>query len=101
MLLKISNPSFVTIVLWILVQAESPRNTAHRFLVSQFTVSTIITTLLPILELLHAAFVCLPADNWLNLGVELDPRKKAFSGCIGAIGGTHVASVRSTARVDN
>ncbi|KAL2142021.1 hypothetical protein VTI28DRAFT_1711 [Corynascus sepedonium] len=80
------------IVLWIFAHAEVQRNTAHRFGISQATVSHVVEELLPMLVALHKAFVRLPDDDWLDPTVELSPRLNAFNGCIGAIDGTHIAA---------
>ncbi len=80
----------VMIFLWILAHAESQRNAAHFFQVSQSTVSEIVNNLLPKFESLHKAFVQLNHDSWLDPVVELDPKLNAFNGCIGAIDGTHI-----------
>lgn len=82
----------VMVVLWILAHAESQRNTAHKFQVSQSTVSDIVSSVLPMLVSLHKAYVRLPADDWVDERIELDPVLNAFNGCIGAIDGTHIAA---------
>ena len=41
---------------------------------------------------LHLAYVKQPDDNDVSLEVELNPKHQAFSGCIGAIDGTHIAA---------
>jgi hypothetical protein len=82
----------VMVVLWILGHAESQRNTAHKFQVSQSSVSRTMKTVLPMLVSLHYAFVRLSEDDWLDPAVELNPKTNAFNGCIGAIDGTHIAA---------
>ncbi len=79
-------------LLWIFAHGESQRNTAHRFQVTQSSVSRTVATLLPMFVSLHKAFVCLPDDDWVDPAVELDPKLNAFNGCIGAIDGTHIAA---------
>jgi hypothetical protein len=37
---------------------------------------------------LYRAYVTLPADDWLDPGIEFDPSMNHFNGCIGAIDGT-------------
>ncbi|KAK0711758.1 hypothetical protein B0H67DRAFT_493400, partial [Lasiosphaeris hirsuta] len=68
------------------------RTTAHKFQISQSTVSQIMTSMLPRLMSLHKAFVRLPPDDWLDPDVELNPKTNAFNGCIGAVDGTHTAA---------
>ncbi len=78
------------IFLWILAHNESQRNTAHRFQVSQSTVSEVMGTCLDKFKSLHRAFVRPNEDDWLDPEYELDPKLNAFNGCIGAIDGTHI-----------
>lgn len=51
--------------LYIFAHAESQR-VAHKFQISQSTVSEIMTSMLPRFESLHKAFVRLPPDDWLD-----------------------------------
>ena len=41
---------------------------------------------------LHNAFVVQPDSNMVLPEVELDPKQRPFSGCIGALDGTHIAA---------
>jgi hypothetical protein len=78
------------IFLWVLGHGESQRNAAHRFQVSQSSVHRLIQQLLAALEILHVAIVRPKPDDWLDPSLELDPTLNSFSGCIGAIDGTHI-----------
>lgn len=80
----------VMIFLWILAHNESQRNTAHKFQVSQSTVSSIFKQLLPMFVKLHTVFVKPKPDDWLDPDIELNKQLNAFNGCIGAIDGTHI-----------
>jgi predicted XRE-type DNA-binding protein len=82
----------VMIILWIFAQNESQRNTAHKFQISQSTVSEVIQGLLPKFVALHMAFVCPLDDEWLDPDIEFDPKLNAFNGCIGSIDGTHISA---------
>jgi predicted XRE-type DNA-binding protein len=79
------------VMLWILAQGETQRNTAHKFQISQSTVSEIVDQMLPKLVSLHKTFVRLPEDGWIDPNIELDPKFNAFNGCIGSIDGMHFA----------
>lgn len=69
---------------------EAQRTTGFTFCISQATVSRIIEDSLPRFRKLHAVFVRPKPDDWLDPVYELDPKHRQFSGCIGAIDGTHL-----------
>lgn len=87
-------PQKLIIFLWILAHSEPQRNTAHRFICAQSTVSAVFHTLLPLMVQLFQGFVKQPAASFVSPDVELAPpgversRYDGFSGCIGAIDGT-------------
>jgi hypothetical protein len=78
------------VVLYILGRGRDQRAAAHKFGITQSSISRTMTTVLPMLVSLHRAFVRLPEDDWLDPAVELNPKTSAFNGCIGAIDGTHI-----------
>ncbi|KAK0704544.1 hypothetical protein B0H67DRAFT_613179 [Lasiosphaeris hirsuta] len=78
------------VVLYILGRGRDQRVAAHKFGITQSSISRTIATILPMLMSLHIAFVRLPEDDWLDPAVELNPKMSAFNGCIGAIDGTHI-----------
>lgn len=94
----------VMIFLYICAQAESQRGTAYFFKISQSSVSSTFKEVLRAMMKLNTEFVTLPEDNYVAGEVELEDKSKEFSGCIGAIDGTHVAAhlpVRAQARFFN
>ncbi len=66
------------------------RPTVYFFHVSQIRESEIVNTLLPLFEVLHSTCVRRRSDEWLDPTIELDPKLRAFSGCIRAIDGVHI-----------
>ena len=46
--------------------------------------------MLPKFVSLHQAFVQPKDDNWLDLGIGLDPKLSSFTGCIGSLDGTFI-----------
>ncbi len=83
----------VMVFLLILGHNESQRNVAHRFLISQGTVSKLVQELLPAFVSLHEEFVKPYDDDWLDPIIELDSMANSFNGCIGAIDGTHIPAL--------
>jgi hypothetical protein len=80
----------IMIVLWLLATDQCQRDVAHKFMVSQSTISEIVNQVLPCFDKLHNEYVTLPQGNYLAPEIELDPRYEAFSGCIGAVDGSHI-----------
>lgn len=78
------------IFLYIMGSGEGQRNAAHFFHVSQSSVSGTMQDLFDPMVQLHTAFVTLPEDDHISHEIELDPKSRAFAGCIGALDGTHV-----------
>lgn len=68
------------------------RVVAHLCKVSQSSVSRAVQVLLELFRQLHIAFIKQPGDSFMSPDIELCKKKNTFSGCIGAINGTHVAA---------
>ena len=62
------------------------------FRIGHSTVSSVFREVIDPMRKLHLAYVIQPDDNDVSLEVELKPKHQEFSGCIGAIYGTHIAA---------
>ncbi|KAF7550296.1 hypothetical protein G7046_g8058 [Stylonectria norvegica] len=80
------------IFLFIVGHGTTQREASSLFCVSQSSVSVLFRGLLLPLLKLHRAWVTLPPDDYVAEEVELDPKQRAFSGCIGAIDGVHISA---------
>ncbi|KDN63338.1 hypothetical protein CSUB01_10155 [Colletotrichum sublineola] len=97
-LFRIGKPDFyrlsveqkLMVLLYVLGQGESQRNTAHLFQMAHSTVSAIIQQLLPAIVTLHTEVVTLPGQQYVSPSIELSPRDYCFTGCIRAVDGTLV-----------
>ncbi|KAK5988464.1 hypothetical protein PT974_05378 [Cladobotryum mycophilum] len=82
----------IMVFLFVMVFGATQRETAFFFKIAQSTVSSVFHEVIDPMRKLHLEFVTQPNEASLSPEVELEPKHAAFSGCIGAIDGTHVAA---------